>query len=219
MKLFLVSAAAAALIFAAPAAFADPPDHHGKPAGGSHSSGGSHGTMHAAAPKGPAAPKTTTHMGGGMGIHTPQTMQTKTRNHGMMKTTASPGAVFNAQTRSRNVGNNNNRNNNGSVSRTNNRGSTNVRINFNRHNVTASRHYHYSGGAYRGPSGYSYRRWSYGQTLPSIYWARNYWITDYSDYGLAYPPPGCAWVRYGNDAILIDEDSGEILEVVYGQFY
>jgi len=215
MKLFLVSAAAAALIFTAPAAFADPPDRHdGKP---NHS-----GASHAAAP---AAP---THKGGGMGTHTPQTQQT--RNRGMVTTTASPGAVFNAQTRGQNVGNNNNRNNNRNNSsnrnnnnrdynRDNNRGNRNVHIDFNRRNVTANHHYRYRGNSWRWPNGYSYRRWTYGMTLPSLFWAQQYWISDYSYYGLAYPPPGTVWVRYGNDAVLVDRYSGEILEVVYGQFY
>ena len=93
------------------------------------------------------------------------------------------------------------------------------RTRYSQGNVTASRHFHYRGGAYRGPAGYSYRRWSYGQTLPSIYFAQNYWIDDYSYYGLAYPPEDAVWVRYGPDALLIDRDSGAILEVVYGQFY
>jgi Ni/Co efflux regulator RcnB len=95
---------------------------------------------------------------------------------------------------------------------------THVTVNFNRRNVTASHHYHYRGGAYQGPSGYHYHRYSYGDVLPAIFWAQNYWIDDYSDYGLAYPPPGCVWVRYGNDAILIEQDNGQILEVVYDQF-
>jgi Ni/Co efflux regulator RcnB len=56
-------------------------------------------------------------------------------------------------------------------------------------------------------------------TLPSIFWANNYWINDYYDYGLGAPPPGTVWVRYGSDAILIDRYTGEILEVVYDQFY
>ena len=92
-------------------------------------------------------------------------------------------------------------------------------INFNRRNVSASHQYHYSGGGYHGPSGYSYRRWSYGESLPSIYFSQNYWIGDYGSYGLAPPPGGAVWVRYGPDALLIDESTGEILETVYGQFY
>ena len=33
------------------------------------------------------------------------------------------------------------------------------------------------------------------------------------------PPPGTVWVRYGNDALLIDRYSGEVIQVVYGIFY
>jgi Ni/Co efflux regulator RcnB len=93
------------------------------------------------------------------------------------------------------------------------------RADFHRHNVTAQHHYRFRGGYYRAPRGYHYRRWSYGEHLPSTYFIRAYWITNYYDYGLGYPPEGCVWIRYGNDAILIDEATGEILEVVYGQFY
>jgi Ni/Co efflux regulator RcnB len=110
--------------------------------------------------------------------------------------------------------NNNNWNKN---NRHDNRGSWQGR--YNRRNVTARHHYRYRGNAWRWPSGHSYRRWTFGMTLPSLFWGSNYWISDYSYYGLAYPPPGTVWVRYGNDAILIDRYSGEILEVVYNQFY
>ena len=33
------------------------------------------------------------------------------------------------------------------------------------------------------------------------------------------PPYGYVWVRYGDDALLVDVDTGEILRVVYGVFY
>ena len=52
-----------------------------------------------------------------------------------------------------------------------------------------------------------------------MFFGQNYWLYDYSDYGLPYPPPGAAWVRYGPDALMIDQYSGEIIEVVYGAFY
>ncbi|MBS0273876.1 MAG: RcnB family protein [Proteobacteria bacterium] len=90
---------------------------------------------------------------------------------------------------------------------------------FNRRNVTAQHHYRWRGGEWRWPGGYHYRRWTFGMTLPSLFWGSNYWINDYYYYGLGAPPPGTVWVRYGNDAILIDRYSGEILEVVYDQFY
>jgi len=225
MKSLILSVAAAALIFAAPSAFAAP-DHRDGGQGGGHPAGNAHDSGHAASAH--AATSNVAHTSSG-GMNREMHMRTETsgttRSHSMMNTTTSHGAGFNAQTRGNNNDRNttrnynNNNSNNHNYSNNNNRGSANGHANFNRHNVAAQHHYHYSGGAYRGPSGYSYRRWSYGEMLPSIYWGRDYWIDDYSDYGLGYPPPGCVWVRYGDDAVLIDQYSGEILEVVYGQFY
>lgn len=81
----------------------------------------------------------------------------------------------------------------------------------------ASRRFH--AGSYRRPSGWYYRRWTYGQTLPSLFWGQNYWLNDYIDYDLPPPPPGAVWVRYGDDALLIDRYSGEIISAQYGVFY
>lgn len=39
------------------------------------------------------------------------------------------------------------------------------------------------------------------------------------DYALPPPPPGAVWVRENDDALLIDQDSGEIITVEYGVFY
>lgn len=86
-------------------------------------------------------------------------------------------------------------------------------------NVTASRHFHWSNGSYHRPHGWYYRRWVYGEVFPSLFWDRDYWITDYWNYGLDDPPYGYVWVRYGDDAVLINEDTGEILQVEYGIFY
>lgn len=73
--------------------------------------------------------------------------------------------------------------------------------------------------AYRRPPGYYARRWSWGQVLPGFFWTRDYWLTDYYDFDLPPPPFGAVWVRVGDDALLIDQDSGEIIEVDYGVFY
>jgi Ni/Co efflux regulator RcnB len=102
------------------------------------------------------------------------------------------------------------------------RGSTGGgRANLDRHayqrNVSAPRHFH--AGSYRAPQGYSYRRWSYGQSLPAVYFSRGYWINDYNSYGLMAPPYGLVWVRFGPDALLIDQYNGEIVQVDYGVFY
>jgi Ni/Co efflux regulator RcnB len=72
---------------------------------------------------------------------------------------------------------------------------------------------------YRRPPGYFTRRWSWGQTLPAAFWARDYWLTDFYAYDLPPPPYGAIWVRVGEDALLIDQYTGEIIEVDYGVFY
>jgi len=84
-------------------------------------------------------------------------------------------------------------------------------------NVTAGQHFHY--GSYDRPHGWYYRRWSYGDYLPGIFWARNYWLTSWWMFDLAMPPYGYEWVRYGDDAILVNVDTGQILQVEYGVFY
>jgi Ni/Co efflux regulator RcnB len=81
----------------------------------------------------------------------------------------------------------------------------------------ASRRFHAP--AYRRPPGWYARRWTFGEILPALFWSQNYWLTDYMDYALPPPPYGAVWVRYGNDALLIDQDSGEVITVEYGVFY
>jgi Ni/Co efflux regulator RcnB len=77
----------------------------------------------------------------------------------------------------------------------------------------------FRGGYYRKPSGWYYRRWGYGQILPFAFFARDYWLNDYYAYDLPVPPYGYEWVRYGDDAILVDTRTGMILQVQYGVFY
>jgi Ni/Co efflux regulator RcnB len=79
--------------------------------------------------------------------------------------------------------------------------------------------HHYHAGTYRRPPGYYYRTWNYGDFLPALFFDQQYFIDDFDDYGLADPPEGTVWVRYGDDALLVDEDTGEIIRVVYGIFY
>jgi Ni/Co efflux regulator RcnB len=86
-----------------------------------------------------------------------------------------------------------------------------------RRSVQASRHFH--NGNYRAPQGYHSRHWSHGDYLPRGYFVRSYWIGDFLAFGLFAPPDGLVWVRVGNDALLIDRYSGEIVQVDYGVFY
>jgi Ni/Co efflux regulator RcnB len=77
----------------------------------------------------------------------------------------------------------------------------------------------YRAGFWRPPAGYYYRRWSYGQILPSLYLSQNYWINNWLAYGLFAPPSGLVWVRYGPDVLLVDRYTGQIVQVRYGIFY
>jgi Ni/Co efflux regulator RcnB len=101
----------------------------------------------------------------------------------------------------------------------NNHSTTHVKVDVSsyRKAFDAPNHYHY--GDYRGPAGYSYHRWNTGENLPREYWAQNYWINNFLNFGLIAPPDGYVWVRYGSDAVLIDEDTGDIIQVEYGLFY
>lgn len=73
--------------------------------------------------------------------------------------------------------------------------------------------------SYRRPAGWYSHRWAFGEFLPSAFWVRDYWLIDFVDYDLPPPPYGAVWVRVDRDALLIDEDSGEIITVVYDVFY
>lgn len=74
---------------------------------------------------------------------------------------------------------------------------------------------------YYAPHGwnYGYRRFTIGFTLNAGLFANNYWIEDPYYYGLpeAYGP--YRWVRYYNDALLVDIYSGEVVDTVYDIFW
>ncbi|HEV2043164.1 MAG TPA: RcnB family protein [Sphingomicrobium sp.] len=74
-------------------------------------------------------------------------------------------------------------------------------------------------GFYSDPFGYSYRRFGIGSYLYPNYYQSNYWINDPWQYRLppAYGP--YRWVRYHNDALLIDIYSGEVVDVIHGFFW
>jgi len=73
--------------------------------------------------------------------------------------------------------------------------------------------------AYIRPRGFYEHRWTWGETLPPLFWAQQYWIVDFEDYDLPPPPYGAIWVRVGDDALLVDRYNGVIIEVAYGVFY
>lgn len=69
-------------------------------------------------------------------------------------------------------------------------------------------------GGWEAPGGWNaYRRLGRGATLPG-YWMQHR-VPDYLNYGLAAPPRGYFWVRYYDDAVLVDED-GRVWDSIGG---
>ena len=87
-----------------------------------------------------------------------------------------------------------------------------------RANIQAPRRFHFTV-AYRQPAGFYVHRWTFGERLPVAFFARDYWIADFSLYGLMAPWAGYEWVRVGDDALLVDVETGEVIRVEYGLFY
>jgi Ni/Co efflux regulator RcnB len=84
------------------------------------------------------------------------------------------------------------------------------------HNFQAARSFRI--GPYHRPAGWVSRQWGYGQILPRGYWTSQYLLADYWLFALEVPPAGYEWVRVGSDALMIDINSGEILQTEYGVF-
>ncbi len=74
-------------------------------------------------------------------------------------------------------------------------------------------------GPYYAPyRGYYYSPLDIGIVLDAPFYDRNYWI-DPAYYDLPSAPPGAEWVRYYNDVVLVDMDSGEVIDVIHDFFW
>lgn len=75
-------------------------------------------------------------------------------------------------------------------------------------------------GTYYAPyRGYGYRRLGIGFVLNSLFFADRYWINDPWDYRLPEVYGPYRWVRYYDDALLVDIYSGRVVDVIYGLFW
>lgn len=74
-------------------------------------------------------------------------------------------------------------------------------------------------GFYYDPYGWGYQPYSIGWRLWPAYYGRSFWIQDPWMYRLPYAPPGYVWVRYWNDALLVDTWSGEVVDMIPGFFW
>jgi hypothetical protein len=69
------------------------------------------------------------------------------------------------------------------------------------------------------PAGWAYRRWAIGVALPPVFLVPAYYYADWATLGLAPPPQGYQWVRYGPDLLLVDVSTGQVVDAAYGVFY
>ena len=74
-------------------------------------------------------------------------------------------------------------------------------------------------GFYYDPFGWNYRPYSIGWRLWPSYYSSRYWIHDPWQYRLPYAPPGYRWIRYWDDAILVDTWTGEVVDVIHNFFW
>lgn len=78
----------------------------------------------------------------------------------------------------------------------------------------------YRMGSYYAPyRGYSYRRLSIGFFLDSLFFSQNYWINDPWQYRLPDVYGPYRWVRYYDDALLVNVYTGEVVDVINNFFW
>ena len=74
-------------------------------------------------------------------------------------------------------------------------------------------------GVYADPYGYQYRRWMIGWSMRPNYYRSTYWISDPWRYRLPEVYGPYRWVRYYDDAVLVNSWTGEVVDVIYNFFW
>jgi Ni/Co efflux regulator RcnB len=138
------------------------------------------------------------------------------QNTGNNNTNNRPGNRPGNNNRPGNWNNNNNRPGNA----WNNNNWRNNRASWNRYHRswTSPRRFRWTGPNVR-PAGWFYRRWTLGAFLPAMFFGQQFWINNWGQFRLDSPPPGTVWVRNGNDALLVDRRTGEVIQVVFNIFF
>jgi hypothetical protein len=74
-------------------------------------------------------------------------------------------------------------------------------------------------GFYRDPFGWGYQPFSIGWRMWPSYYSSSYWLNDPWQYRLPYAPAGYRWIRYYDDAILVDTWDGRVVDVIRNFFW
>lgn len=89
---------------------------------------------------------------------------------------------------------------------------------YTQYRKTVTSKKHYDAAAFVAPSGFTYRRFSVGEHVPSALMGDSVVLNDYQNYALESPPSGLTWIRDGKDALLIDVRTGEVIQADYDVF-
>ena len=87
------------------------------------------------------------------------------------------------------------------------------------HNWRKHHHSIFHLGFYYDPFGWGYQPYDIGWRLWPNYYSSNYWLNDPYQYRLPFAPPGTQWIRYYNDALLVDTYTGEVVDVIRNFFW
>ena len=74
-------------------------------------------------------------------------------------------------------------------------------------------------GLYFDPFGWNYRHFGIGWRLWPSYYSRSYWLDDPYMYRLPYAPHPYRWIRYWDDALLVNMYTGQVVDVERNFFW
>lgn len=74
-------------------------------------------------------------------------------------------------------------------------------------------------GFYYDPFGWDYRRWQVGWNIRPSYWSDSYWLQDPWQWRLPMVAGPYRWIRYYDDALLVDVRSGRVVDVIHDVFW
>lgn len=77
----------------------------------------------------------------------------------------------------------------------------------------------YRTGYYYDPFGFGYHRFGLGWQIWPAYYSSRYWLNDPYQYRLPYVGYPYRWVRYWDDAVLVDTRTGRVVDVIYDFFW
>jgi len=89
---------------------------------------------------------------------------------------------------------------------------------YTQYRKTVTSKHRYDAAAFVAPSGFTYRRFQVGEHVPSVLLSDSVVLNDYQNYALESPPSGLTWIRDGQDALLIDMRTGEVIQADYDVF-